>query len=454
MDKKQLKEAFEQRGIRRVKVGGFDIDGVLRGKYISLEKLWSVIDKGFGFCDVIFGWDINDTLYDNSQLTGWHTGYPDTLAKLDPSTFRVLPSEPGTAHLLADFWQDERTPHPACPRNLLKNVTARARAAGYAPHFSCEFEYWVFRESPQSLREKGFRDLSALSPGMFGYSWVREGQHADFIEDVLEQMAGYDIDIEAMHTETGPGVYEAAIRHTDPLRAADMAALFKTTMKVLCARHGCSVTFMAKWNPSLPGSSGHIHQSLFDAQDRENLFADGKGTAKDLGLSQLGQRYLAGLITASPDLTAVFSPTINSYKRYVPGMWAPLSASWDVENRTCSVRVITGPGASATRLELRQTAADINPYTAIAASLSAGLYGIERALPLPPRSTGDATAGELLRFPQNLGAAAEMLSKSDLARQILPEAFLDHYVRTRDFEVRQHARSVSQWELERYFEAI
>jgi glutamine synthetase len=209
---------------------------------------------------------------------------------------------------------------------------------------------------------------------------------------------------------------------------------------------------MAKWNPSLPGSSGHIHQSLFDAQDRENLFADPKS---DVGLSQLGQRYLAGLITASPELTAVFSPTINSYKRYVPGMWAPLSASWDVENRTCSVRVITGPGASATRLELRQTAADINPYTSIAAALSAGLYGIERALPLPPRSKGDATAAaEALKFPSSLGAAAELLGKSQLARNILPEAFIDHYVRTRDFEVRQHAKSVSQWELERYFEAI
>ena len=451
MDSKQLGEAFEQHGIRRVKLGGFDIDGVLRGKYVALDKFWSALDKGLGFCDVIFGWDINDALYDNARLTGWHTGYPDTLAKIDPSTFRVLPSEPGTAHLLLDFWQDANTPHPACPRNLCKSVTARARAAGYAPHFSVEFEYWIFKESPQSLREKNFRDLTALSPGMFGYSWVREGQHADLIEDVLEQMAGYDIDIEAMHTETGPGVYEAAIRHSDPLRAADMAALFKTTMKVLCARHGYSVTFMAKWNPNLPGSSGHIHQSLFDAQDRENLFAAPKS---ELGLSELGQRYLAGLIALSPDLTAVFSPTINSYKRYVPGMWAPLCASWDVENRTCSVRVITGPGTSAARLELRQTAADINPHLAIAASLAAGLYGIERALPLPARSQGDATAAEALRFPQSLAAAAEMLQKSEFARQVLPEAFIDHYVRTRDFEVRQHARSVSQWELERYFEAI
>jgi glutamine synthetase len=247
-------------------------------------------------------------------------------------------------------------------------------------------------------------------------------------------------------------VYEVAIRHCDPLRAADMAALFKTTMKVLCARHGCTVTFMAKWNPNLPGSSGHIHQSLWNAGDEQNLFTDAKSES---GLSALGEHYLAGLIALSPDLTALYSPTINSYKRYVPGMWAPLGASWDVENRTCSVRVITGPGASATRLELRQTAADINPYLAIAGCLASGLYGIERALPLPPRSRGDATAvADALRFPHSLRGATERLGKSELARQALPEAFLDHYVRTRDFEVRQHARSVSQWELERYFEAI
>lgn len=452
MDEQQIKQDFDKRGIRRVKVGGFDIDGVLRGKYISIDKFWSAVEKGFGFCDVIFGWDAADALYDNAELTGWHTGYPDTLAKIDLSTYRVLPSEPSTAHFLADFWTDASTPHPACPRNLLKTVTARAQAAGYAPHFAIEFEFWVFRESPHSLRDKGFRGLTPLSPGMFGYSWVREGQHADLLEDVLDQMAQYDVDIEALHTETGPGVYEAAIRHSDPVRAADMAALFKTTLKILCARHGCSVTFMAKWNPDLPGSSGHIHQSLWSPDDKANLFAD---AGNELGLSTIGQRYLAGLLALSPDLTAIYSPTINSYKRYVPGMWAPLCATWDVENRTCSIRVINGPGASAARVEFRQTAADINPYLAAAACLASGLYGVERGLELPPRSRGDATAvSPSLRFPASLGAAAQKLADSELARQVLPDAFIQHYVRTRDWEVRQHAKSVSEWELDRYFESI
>jgi glutamine synthetase len=450
MQAQELKEIFAERGIKRVKLGGFDVDGVLRGKYISLEKFWSAVEKGFGFCDVIFGWDVNDQLYDNAAVTGWHTGYPDTLAKIDLNTFRVLPSEPHTAHLLADFWLEPGKPHPACPRNLLKTMIARANAAGYVPKFAVEFEYWLFRETPTSMREKGYRNLTPFSPGMFGYSWVRQGQHADLIEDVMEQLGAYRIEIEGMHTETGPGVYESAIRYDDALEAADQAGLFKTTMKILCARHGCTPTFMAKWNPDMPGSSGHIHQSLWDQASKQNLFTDPKAPH---GLSTLGQRYLGGLMTLSPDFTALFSPTVNSYKRYVPGMWAPLSPSWDLENRTCSIRLINQPGASATRLELRQTAADVNPYIAVAAALGAGLWGIERAIDPPPPVRGDASAGTD-RFPQSLGAAAALLKGSQRAREVLPESFIDHYVRTREWEARQHAKSVSNWELERYFEII
>ena len=148
MEPSELRQAFERRGIRRVKLGGFDLDGVLRGKYVSLEKFWSALEKGFGFCDVIFGWDVADQLYDNAQVTGWHTGYPDALARIDPASFRVLPSEPSTAHFLVDFWQSPDVPHPACPRNLLKTTVARAQAGGYRPLFSVEYEYWIFRETP------------------------------------------------------------------------------------------------------------------------------------------------------------------------------------------------------------------------------------------------------------------------------------------------------------------
>ncbi|MBX3251985.1 MAG: glutamine synthetase [Myxococcales bacterium] len=446
-----IRAAFEERGIRKVKLGGFDIDGVLRGKLVSVEKFWSAVEKGFGFCDVVFGWDIGDQLYDNASVTGWATGYPDALAKIDLSTFRVLPYEPDTACFLVDFFGEDGKPHPACPRGLLRRVAARAESSGYRPMFSCELEFWVFRETPESLAQKRFAGLEPLSPGMFGYSWVREGQHAAFVHDVMDTMGEFGIEIEGFHTETGPGVWEAAIRYSDVLRAADDAALFKTTMKQIAFRHGLSVTFMAKWNASLPGSSGHMHQSLWDGEGEVNLFADPKDP---IGLTTLGKHYLAGLVRTAPDVTALYSPFVNSYRRYVPGMWAPLTASWGLENRTASVRVIRGPGKTAARCELRQTAADLNAHTSMATALAAGLYGIENALELPPMTRGDATADLSLAFPQTLDAAVEKLRASEVARELLGEPFVDHYLRTREWEVREHRKAVSDWELRRYFEAV
>jgi len=448
----ELRREFESRGIRKVKVGGFDIDGVLRGKLISLDKFWSAVEKGFGFCDVIFGWDITDQLYDNAKVTGWDTGYPDALARIDTSTFRVSPDAPDTANFLVDFYLQDGTPHPACPRNLLKRVRQRATDSGFAPRFSAEFELWIFQETPQTLHEKAFRGLEPLSPGMFGYSWLRESQHQVLVDDILDTCAAYDIEIEGLHTETGPGVWEAALRYDEVLAAADKAALFKTAIKQICSRHDLSATFMAKWNPDLPGSSGHLHQSLWDPGHQLNLFA----APGSNGLSKTGVHYLGGLVTLAPELTALYSPFINSYKRYVPGVWAPLNASWGIENRTCGARVILGPTDSAARIEFRQTAADINPYIAMAACLGSGLYGIENRIAPPAETSGDATASDRaeLALPLTLEAAVARLKESKAASEILGEDFVDHYIRTREWECREYNRSVSEWELRRYFEAV
>jgi glutamine synthetase len=455
MDLKQLEEAFRERGIRRVKVGGYDVDGVLRGKYLALDKFWAAVRDPIGFCDVIFGWDVADALYDNSRITGWHTGYPDARARIDTSTFRVLPWEPDTAAFLLDFFAEDGSPHPACPRGLLKQVIARARARGYEPTFGAEFEFFVFRETAESLHAKHFRDLTPLSPGMFGYSWVRSSQHADLCHAILDDMDRFGVPIEGLHTETGPGVYEVAIKYDEALRAADKAALFKTGMKQVAARLGYSVTFMAKWNHDLPGSSGHLHQSLW--RDERNVFFDEAGrTAGHArhGLSETAMHYLGGQIALMPELTALYSPNVNSYKRYVPGVWAPLNASWGLENRTCAIRAIPG-SAKSTRLEYRQTAADINPYLAMAATLAAGLWGIENAKEPPAPVEGDASGrGDLAPLPHSLREASERLAKSEHAKALLGEAFVDHYVRTRDWECRQYERAVSDWELRRYFEIV
>jgi glutamine synthetase len=449
MDAKDLKEAFERHDIRRVKVGGYDVDGILRGKYLALDKFWGALEDPIGFCDVIFGWDAADALYDNSRLTGWHTGYPDTRARIDPSTFRVIPWEPHTAAFLLDFVQEDGSRHPACPRGLLRSVIERAASLGYRALLAAEFEFFVFKETPASLATKGFRNLEPLSPGMFGYSWVREGQHADFCHAILEDLERFDVPIEGLHTETGPGVYEAAIRYDEALRAADKAALFKTGMKQVASRLGYSLTFMAKWNAALPGSSGHLHQSLW--HDKTNAFYDPGSPHR---LSATVRHYLGGQLALMPELTALISPTINSYKRYVPGVWAPLNASWGIENRTCAIRAIPG-SAKSTRVECRQTAADINPYIAMAATLAAGLWGIEQGIEPPPAVEGDASARtDLAPLPRTLREATARLDSSTRARALLGDAFVDHYVMSRDWECRQYERAVTDWELARYFEAI
>jgi glutamine synthetase len=444
---------LEARDITRAKIGGFDIDGVLRGKYVSLDKLKSALSGGFGFCDVIFGWDIADVLYDNAKVTGWHTGYPDAHAVLDPSTMRVLPWEPGTIAMLADFRDARGGPHPACPRSLLRRVVDRAGAMGFEAKFACEYEFFMFQETPQSLHQKGFRDLTSLTPGMFGYSWVREGQQAQLVAAILDGMRSFDIEIEGLHTETGPGVYEAAIRYDEVMSAADKAALFKVAMKQIAYEHGLAVTFMAKWNASLPGSSGHLHQSLW--RHGQNAFVDDSSLD---GMSKTMRHYIGGQCALIPELTALISPTVNSYKRYVPGVWAPLTATWGVENRTTALRII-GLGTPAARVEYRQSAADINPYTAMATILAAGLWGIENQIEPPTPVRGDAGEGtgedaSRKPIPRTLAEATRLLAESKAAREILGEAFVDHYVRTREWEVRQYERAVTDWELKRYFEAV
>jgi glutamine synthetase len=449
MDLQQVKQAFAKHKIEKVKLGGFDVDGVLRGKYISLEKFFSAAESGLGFCDVIFGWDSSDALYDNVCATGWHTGYPDALARIDLGTFRLLPWEADTAFFLVDFFRPDGTPQAISPRQVLRRVVERAEKKGYTAKASVEYEYFFFREDPLSARQKHFRDLVPLSPGMFGYSFVRSSQHSELAHAILDSTRAMDIELEGFHTETGPGVYETAIRYDDALRAADKAALFKTVVKILARQHGLLATFMAKWNAGLPGCSGHIHQSLAPRHGNKNLFYDPR---VDSHLSGLMRRYMAGQLAMMRELAVMFCPTINSYKRLVPGTWAPTNVTWGVDNRTTALRAIA-PGPKSTRVEHRLPGADANPYLSLAASLGSGLYGIEKRLELS-EATGNAYQAQAPALPVNLQEATELFRASASARSMFGDEFVEHYAATRDWEVRQYRRAVTDWELERYFEII
>jgi glutamine synthetase len=448
MTLEEVGKRIEQNEIRRIKLGAFDIDCTLRGKYVSSDKFLSAAQSGMSFCDVIFGWDIGDVLYDNVKFTGWHTGYPDANCRIALDTFRLIPWEPGTAFFLLDFVGRDGQPLPIAPRQVLERVVARAETLGYVANFSAEYEFFFFRETPESLRTKGFRNLTPLTPGMFGYSVLRASGNSALVLQMFDQLAAFDCAVEGLHTETGPGVYEAAIAVDQAVPAADKGALFKTAVKEIGARHGLIPTFMAKWNPDLPGSSGHLHQSLWDTGKQRNLFH----AAGDDGMSALMRHYIAGLVANLPELAAVICPTINSYKRTVPGAWAPINATWGVDNRTTAVRAIPG-GAKSTRIELRLAGADINPYLAMAASLAAGLDGIERKLE-PPAPTVNAYAGDARPLPRSLAAATKLFRESRMARNWLGDEFVDHYAATREWEVRQFEKAVTDWELARYFESV
>jgi glutamine synthetase len=443
-----LRKQLVEHEIRRIKIGGFDVDGVLRGKYISEEKLWSIVENGMGFCDVIFGWDSADVLYDKPGVTGWHTGYPDTAALIDLSTFRLVPWEPNTAAFILDFVDPAGRPFEASPRQLLRRVLDKAHSMEMIPTFAVEFEFFIYDESPRSMNEKGYRNGRPLTPGMFGYSWLRTSQNAPLVHALFDQTAAFGVPLEGFHTETGPGVFEAAIRYTDALTAADRAALFKSAAKEICHRHGMMASFMAKPANGLPGCGGHCHQSLWSKDGSTNLFYN---PADPNGISDTMRHYVAGQLALMPELASMFCPNVNSYKRILDGNWAPAAATWGIDNRTNALRVIPGSEKS-TRIEHRLCGADLNPYVAIAAQIASGLYGIERKLACPPPTIGNAYEATALPLPRTLATAVERLRRSDVAREILGNGFVEHYLQTRDFEARQADKAVTDWELRRYFE--
>jgi glutamine synthetase len=437
----------------RVKVAVSDIDGVLRGKYIHKEKFYSAADSGFGFCDVVFGWDMMDVTYDNTTMTGWHKGFPDALAKIDLGTFRNVPWDGGVPFFLGDFVMEKdgaEVPLPICPRQVLKRVLKRAEALGVVPMCGMEYEWFNFSETPESWAAKKGVGPTTLTPGMFGYSLLRANANRDFFQALMTEMGDFGVPIEGLHTETGPGVYEAAILFSEALEAADRAVLFKTGAKEIGARFGIMPSFMAKWNQNLPGCSGHIHQSLSDG--KKNLFHDAKNVN---GMSKLFESYLAGQIAGLMELAPMYWPTINSYKRLVDGFWAPVKPTWGLDNRTASFRVIASSPKS-TRLETRCPGADMNAYLAAAAVLAAGLNGVEREMKLTAKPIHGTNVGaeNIQRAPRTLIETTRIFRESKLARDWFGDDFVDHYAATREWEWRQWLDAITDWEMKRYFEII
>ena len=442
--------ALKKAKASKVKVAVSDIDGILRGKYLHINKFEGAAETGFGFCDVVFGWDSQDNCYDNTQVTGWQHGFPDALARLDLDTARHVPWDGGVPFFLGEFVTADGGPHPVCPRQVLKRVLARAEKIGFQVMAGMEFEWFNFRETPQTWAAKRGLPPEPITPGMFGYSLLRMADNPGFFNALMDDMEAFGVPIEGLHTETGPGVYEVAIAFSPALEQADRAILFKTGAREIGKRFGIMPSFMAKWSQQYPGCSGHIHQSLSDG--KANLFYDAKSQRR---MSKLFESYLAGQVACLMEFGPMLWPTINSYKRLVDGFWAPVKPTWGMDNRTASFRVIAG-SPKATRLETRCPGADVNPYLAMAAVVAAGMHGVEKGLKLTaPPITGTNQGGENVpRAPRTLIETTRNFLASDVARDWLGDTFVEHYAATRDWEWRQWQDAVTDWELKRYFEII
>ncbi|MEP7258425.1 MAG: glutamine synthetase, partial [Flavitalea sp.] len=421
-------------------------------KVMSFDKFRSIAEKGFGFCDVVFGWDSEDAVYDNVAFTGRHTGYPDATAIADINTFRKIPWENDLPFFLADFVDAKGNGHAVCPRSLLKRISKQAEDAGYLSYFSQEFEWFNFVNNLNEPYESKLRNLKPLTNGMFGYSILRASQNSAFFHDLFDLLTRFGVPVEGLHTETGPGVYEAAIVYSELPEAADRAVLFKSGVKEIAVRHNILASFIAKFNENLPGCSGHVHQSLWSPDGKQNLFHDAKNKT---GMSALMESYMAGQLYCLPYILPMFAPTVNSYKRLVEGAWAPTTLTWGIDNRTTALRTLCG-GEKSARLETRVVGSDSNPYLAMAGCLASGLYGIRNNMKLTTAATvgsgyADKKNGLL---PGNLLEASQAMKNSSVAKELFGETFVDHFTSTREWEWRQFAKVVTDWELKRYLEII
>ncbi|CAE6504156.1 unnamed protein product [Rhizoctonia solani] len=483
----------------KVKVAGIDVDGVLRGKFMSKDKFLSAVKgDGFGFCSVIFGWDMHDLVYPNELLVSNRAnGYRDILARIDLSTYRRVSWEANVPFFLLSFLDPETLePIPVCPRGTLAKAVELAGSAGWEPVAGVEYEYFQFKETPQTVAEKRFTNLSPLTSGMHGYSLLRtqlnqeyfhnlfdeskkfgiEIESHQYFHNLFDESKKFGIEIESHHTETGPGVYETALAYTSALRMADNATLFKFVAKSIGMKQGVTPSFMAKPWANLPGCSGHVHVSLRDKNGR-NIFAI-VDADKDKGradaqyqdtrfMSQEGEWFLAGVLDGLTDTTSGRRgmPTINSYLvilTFSPqrkSFWAPNAVTYGYDSRAASIRIISPPSVppSATRLEIRVPGADMQPHFALASIFRLGLRGIEKKmqLPGPPISVLQRENKAPVRLAMSLDEGTKkLMAEKSIAREVLGDDFVDHYGGTRSHEVKLWNEAVTNWEVERYLELV
>ena len=445
----ELLSFIQEHTISRFKIGVIDFNGVLRGKFISKKKFISGLGNGLSFCDVVIGCDVNDDLIDGMKYTGWSTGYPDAPLEIDISTGVMLPSDPYSLFFICNFSGESAK---ICPRSILQKVISKSSSLGFIPYSSFEYEFSLFKESLESIRNKSYKNLQPISPGNFGYSLLRSEMFSDFYKELMDVCDSMGLPLEGLHTEIGPGVLEAAISYSEALLSADNAVIFKNMTKFLARKYSMVPTFMPKWTLDQQGQSGHIHISLRDSSGR-NVFYD---ITDRYCMSNTMKMFVAGQLKYMQDFLVLVASTVNDYVRLMPGFWAPTVSNWGVDNRTTALRVIQGSEKSQ-RIEYRIGSAASNPYLALSAAIFSGLRGIEESLELCDPVIGNAykvksNTEDIL--PESLTIGANKFRNSKVAKDFFGDLFVSDFATTREWEDKVYRQQVTDWQLKRYFEII
>ena len=445
----QLKKAVADGAIDTVVVALVDMQGRLIGKRFHAPYFVEVAHDETHGCDYLLADDIDMEPVPGYAAASWEKGYGDFVMKPDMATLRLTPWLEKTALVLCDVQDHHHEDLAHSPRGILKRQIARLAERGMTALFASELEFYLFDEDYETIRRKRYHDLATAGRYIQDYHVFQTTKEEDVVRAIRLGLDGAGIPVENSKGEWGPGQEEINVRYAEALEMADRHVVIKNGIKEIAFGKGKAVTFMAKWDYGLAGSSSHIHMSLWDKAGRKPLFLDPKA---EFGMSALMRTFMAGQLKYAGDITWFLAPYINSYKRFQAGTFAPTKAIWSRDNRTAGFRLV-GEGAKSIRVECRIGGADLNPYLAFAALIAAGLAGIDENLPLEAPFAGDAYAGKRLReVPKTLRDATRLMDRSKMLRSALGDDVVDHYVHTAEWEQFEYDRRVTDWELMRGFE--
>jgi glutamine synthetase len=443
VDLNQLRSEVESGDIDTVLVALVDMQGRLQGKrFTAPHFLDAVVEHGAEACNYLLAVDVDMDTVSGYAMSSWDRGYGDFHLMPDFDTLRRVPWQEGTSMCLADIDWEDGGPVVASPRQILRRQLDRLAERGWKAYAGTELEFMVFRDSYEDAWHKRYRDLDPGNLYNVDYSLLGTARVEPLLRRIRNAMLGAELKVENSKGECNFGQHEINFRYGEALATADDHAIYKNGAKEIAAQEGWAITYMAKWDER-EGNSCHIHLSLADAGTGDSVFAADRSTF---------DRFVAGQLACMRELTLMFAPQVNSYKRFVDGSFAPTAVAWGEDNRTCSLRVVGhGPGL---RVENRLPGADVNPYLALAAMIAAGLHGIDEDLELEPAFVGNAYESDKPRVPHTLYAARDLFASSALVRDAFGEQVVEHYLNRAAVELTAFEAAVTDWERFRGFERL